>query len=70
MVYVFDASFVCALILPDEKNVQVGKMYDKIENEDERYAPHLLWYEITNLFKNLLRRRRFTETEVINFYPR
>ena len=69
MVYVFDASFIGALIIPDEKNMQAGRMYDKIQNEDERYAPHLLWYEITNLFNNLLRRRRFTETEVINFYP-
>ena len=70
MVYVFDASFVGALVIPDEKNVQVNKMYGKIENEDERYAPHLLWYEVSNLFKNLLRRRRFTENEVISFYPR
>jgi len=69
MIYVFDSSFVGALVIPDEKNPQVDKMYSKIENEDERYAPHLLWYEITNVFKNLIRRRRFTNDEVLNFFP-
>jgi predicted nucleic acid-binding protein len=70
VIYVFDSSFVSALILPDEKNLQVDKMYSRIKNEDERYAPHLLWYEITNVFKNLTRRGRFTGDEVIAFYPR
>ena len=70
MIYVFDSSFVSSLIIPDEKNMQAGKMYDKIENGDERHAPQLLWYEMTSVFKNLLRRRRYTENEVMNFYPR
>jgi predicted nucleic acid-binding protein len=70
MLYVFDASFVGALIFPDEKNPRVDKMYDKIENEDERYTPHLFWCEITNIFMNLIRRKRFTSDEVIQFYPR
>ena len=70
MLYVFDASFVGALVIPDEKNLLVSKMYDKIENEDERYAPHLLWYEVANVFKNLLRRKRFSENEVMSFFPR
>ena len=70
MIYVFDTSFVGTLIIPDENDMQARKMYSKIENEDERYAPHLFWYEIANLFKNLLRRRRYTEKEVIGFYPR
>ena len=70
MLYVFDTSFVGAVVIPDEKNPIVDKMYDKIEEDDERHAPHLLWYEITNLFMNLIRRRRFTIDEVIQFYPR
>jgi len=69
-IFVFDASFVSALVIPDGKNPLVDKMYAKIENEDERYAPHLLWYEITNVFKNLIRRGRFTSIEVMQFYPR
>jgi len=69
VVYVFDASFVGALIIPDERDPHVNKMYAKIKNEDEKHAPHLLWYEITNIFKNLLRRRRYTFDEVIGFFP-
>jgi len=70
MIYIFDSCFVCALVIPDEKNSQVDRMYNKIENEDEKYSPHLLWYEITNVFMNLVRRRRFTNNEVLSFYPR
>ena len=70
MIYVFDSSFVGALIIPDEKNPQVDRMYGKIENEDEKYAPHLLWYEITNVFRKLIQRRRFTGDQVMQFYPK
>ena len=70
MTYVFDSSFVGALIIPDEKNSQLDKMYSKIDNDDERYVPQLLWYEITNVFKSLILRRRFTVAEVMQFYPR
>jgi len=69
MVFVFDVSFIGALIIPDEKNPQVDKMYEKIKNEDERYTPQLLWYEIANVFKNLTRRRRCTSDEVIQLFP-
>ena len=69
MIYVLDASFVAGLIIPDEKNLIVGKMFDKIENDDERYVPQLFWYEITNIFRNLIRRKRFTAEEVMEFYP-
>jgi len=67
VVYVFDASFVGALIIPDEKNPRVDRMYDKIKNDDEKHAPQLLWYEIANIFKNLMRRRRCTFDEVLSF---
>ena len=70
MIYVFDSSFVSALVIPDKKNPQADRMYNKIENEDEKYVPHLLWYEITNVLMNLVRRRRFTNNVVISFYPR
>jgi predicted nucleic acid-binding protein len=67
--YVFDSSFIVALIIPDEKNLKVGKMYDQIQNEDNRHAPHLLWYEIANIFNNLIRRKRYTLIEVAQFFP-
>ena len=70
MVYVFDSSFVGALIIPDEKNPQVKRMYAKIENEDEKHAPHMIWYETANIFYNLTRRKRYTYDEVLQFFPR
>ena len=70
MNYVFDSSFVTALIIPDEKNHQVDKMYSRVRNEDERFIPCLFWFEITNVLKNLIRRGRFTTAEVMQFYPR
>jgi len=70
MVYVFDSSFVNALIIPDEKNPQVDRLYAKIENEDERHAPQLIWHETANVFYNLIRRKRYSYNEVLQFFPR
>jgi predicted nucleic acid-binding protein len=70
LIYVFDASFIGALIIPDEHNPQTEKMYAKIRNEDEKHVPHLLWYEIANIFSNLVLQGRFTNDEVIQFFPR
>jgi len=70
VLYVFDASFIGALILPDENNPNVERMYGKIRNEDEKHIPQLLWYEIANIFSNLLRQKRFTGDEVTQFFPR
>jgi predicted nucleic acid-binding protein len=69
LIYIFDASFVAALIIPDEKNPAIDKIYATIKNEEEKLAPHLLWYEIANIFKNILRRKRFTFDEVLTFFP-
>jgi predicted nucleic acid-binding protein len=69
MIYIFDASFVGALIIPDEKNPQVGKMYARIQNEDEKFTPHLLWYEISNIFNKLIRDNRYDYNEVQKLIP-
>ena len=69
MIYVFDSSFIAALIIPDERDPHSDGMYIKIKNEDEKHTPQLLWYEITNIFKNLLRRKRYTYEEVLQFFP-
>ncbi|MCL2762792.1 MAG: type II toxin-antitoxin system VapC family toxin [Treponema sp.] len=69
MVYVFDSSFVGALIIPDEKDPQTDRLYTKIKNEDEKYTPNLLWYEIANIYKNLIRRKRYTVEEIVQFFP-
>ena len=69
MLYVLDASFVGAQIIPDEKDPRVEILYNKIKREDEKHAPHLLWYEITNLFMNILRRKRYSYDEILLFFP-
>ena len=68
-VYVFDSSFIGALIIPDEKNPKVENMYSKIKNEDEKHAPHLIWYEMANIFRNLMLRKRYTPAEVLQLFP-
>ena len=68
MIYVFDASFVGPQIIPDEKDPDIDKIYQKIKHDDEKQVPQLFWYEITNLFKNLERRRRYSNDRVMEFY--
>lgn len=69
MIYVFDSSFVGALIIPDEKNPKVETIKKNIGEYEEIFAPQLIWYEIANIFHNLTRRRRFTYEEVLQFFP-
>jgi len=67
MVYVFDASFIVNLIIPDERDPKTKVLYNKINDDDERHAPQLLWYEISNLFNNLIYQKCFTSEEVSLF---
>ena len=69
MAYVFDSSFISALIIPDEKNPKVDRMRVSIKEDDEVFVPQLLWYEITNIFKNLMLRKRYNFNEVLQFFP-
>ena len=68
MIYVFDSSFIAAQIIPDEKTPHSLKLYSKITGKDERHTPQLLWYEITNVFYSLIRRKRYTHIEIVYFY--
>ena len=70
MDYVFDSSFIGAIIIPDEKNPRVDKARAAIGEEEEIFIPNLLWYEITNVFKNLIRRKRFRSDEVMQLFPK
>jgi predicted nucleic acid-binding protein len=69
LIYVFDASFIGALIIPDEKNSGVDKIKANIGEDEEIFVPQLFWYEIANIFKNIIRRKRFTFDAVLNFFP-
>ena len=70
MIYVFDASFLNALIIPDEKDPEVDRMFAQVKDEDERLAPHLIWYETANIYYNLIRRKRHTFDDVLQFFSR
>jgi predicted nucleic acid-binding protein len=65
--YVFDASFFGALIIPDEKNPRVDKIHNSIGKEEVIFVPQLIWYEIANIFKNILRRKRYQFEDVLEF---
>ena len=65
MVYVYDSSFIVTLILPDEKNSKTDKIH---RATNEIFIPQLLWYEVANIFMNLIRRKRFTYEEIIQFF--
>jgi predicted nucleic acid-binding protein len=69
MVYVYDASYVSTLIIPDEKNLRIDKLHKAITEDDEIFTPQLLWYEITNIFMNLNRRKRYNFEQTTHFFP-
>ena len=69
MIYVLDSSFVAAQIIPDEKDPFVERLYAKIKPDDDKIAPQLIWYEMANLFNNLIRRRRYTYDTAMEFFP-
>jgi predicted nucleic acid-binding protein len=69
MVYVFDSSFIAALILPDEKNQRTDSLFSLITEDDEIHVPALLWYEIGNILKNLVRRGRFQYQDALGLVP-
>ena len=69
MIYVFDSSFVGALIIPDEMNPRAKEIRAVIGEDEDIFIPQLFWYEIANIFKNLIRRKRFTIDEVNQLFP-
>ena len=67
MIYVYDASYICALIIPDESSATIDNQHRAIDENDIVFSPQLLWYEISNTFRNLNRRKRYP-IEVISHY--
>ncbi|MCL2025411.1 MAG: type II toxin-antitoxin system VapC family toxin [Leptospirales bacterium] len=68
MTYVYDASFIGSIIIPDEKNIRTEKAYASVGEDESIFVPQLFWYEISNLFKNLLRRKRYRMDDIVEFY--
>jgi len=67
--YVFDSSFIGALIIPDEKNPRVDKLRASIGEDEDIFVPQLFWYEIANILNNLIRRKRYSINEVLQLFP-
>jgi len=67
--YVYDTSFIIAIILPDENNSKIDRIYDALDENDDVYIPQLNWYETANVFRNLIKHKCFTEDDVAYFFP-
>jgi predicted nucleic acid-binding protein len=68
MSFVADASFIGALLIPDEKNEDVEKRYLSTGGR-EFFTPQLFWYEMGNIFNNLIRRKRSGFDEILKLFP-
>ncbi|MDR1323673.1 MAG: type II toxin-antitoxin system VapC family toxin [Candidatus Margulisbacteria bacterium] len=64
MIYVLDSSFCASCILPDEKTVRLEKIFLEVIADAEVYVPQIWWYEMANIFKNNVTRKRLNWDEV------
>jgi predicted nucleic acid-binding protein len=63
VVYVIDASFFAAAILPDEQKEHTVKFFSSVGEDDTLYVPHLWWYELGNILKKAVIRKRLEYSE-------
>jgi predicted nucleic acid-binding protein len=70
MDYVMDASYAGSLIIPDEFKQSNADFMRKLDDTETVWIPELFWYEIGNLFKNLILRGRYKFEEITLFYPK
>jgi predicted nucleic acid-binding protein len=68
MDYVYDTSFVIASIVPDEGDLWLKKLHAGLEPSTKKYTPQVIWYEITNVFMNMIRSKRFVYEEFSHFF--
>ncbi|GHV04951.1 twitching motility protein PilT [Spirochaetia bacterium] len=66
MNYVLDCSFITPLIITEDNSDMVEKEFNKIKETDTIYVPQLFWYEIANVMKKAIARKRSTRTDAIN----
>jgi predicted nucleic acid-binding protein len=68
MNYIYDVSFIISLIIPDERNAKLIKAQNAIEEDEEIYTSQIMWYEVTNAFMNMIRRKRYDYEEFSHFF--
>jgi predicted nucleic acid-binding protein len=64
MTYVIDSSFSAAHSLPDEQNDHDDSFFDGLTERDVLSAPQLFWYEVSNIFRNSVVRKRIEAKDV------
>jgi predicted nucleic acid-binding protein len=62
MAFVVDASVVGSWVLPDENHPEALTALERLEDE-EAFAPSLLWFELRNLLLANERRQRITPAQ-------
>jgi predicted nucleic acid-binding protein len=63
--YVLDCSFITPLILTEDNSEAIKAEFNKIKDTDTIYVPQLFWYEIANVMKKAVRKKRITRIDVI-----
>jgi predicted nucleic acid-binding protein len=64
MTYIIDSSFGAAYSLLDEQNDYVDSFFDGLTDNDILLVPQLFWYEISNIFRNSVVRKRIEAKDV------
>jgi predicted nucleic acid-binding protein len=64
MAYIIDSSFGAAHSLFDEQNDHVDSFFDGLTDRDVLLVPQLFWYEISNIFRNSVVRKRIEAKDV------
>jgi predicted nucleic acid-binding protein len=65
MAWVIDCSFAAALFLPDERSNRVAALFRGERGNDEFIVPLLWWYELSNILKTSVTRKRLTHADVM-----
>jgi predicted nucleic acid-binding protein len=66
MWYVLDASFCAPYFLPDEKNDSTDSFFASIGRSDVMSVPQLWWYEMGNILKTALMRKRIDHAQALS----
>jgi predicted nucleic acid-binding protein len=64
MTYIIDSSLGAAHSLPDEQNDRIDSFFDGLTEQDVLVVPQLFWYEISNVFRNNVLRKRIEAEDV------
>jgi predicted nucleic acid-binding protein len=65
MVYVLDTSFCIPHVIPDEKTDFIECFFSSLKESDMLYVPQIWWYEIGNVLKKAVTRKRLEYTKAL-----